>query len=275
MHVSRGRRGFTAVEAVIAIVLFGLVAETLLGLLTASQRLFRSQAERAALQSTVRAGAQLLPAELRGLSGSDLVAIAPDQLTYRATRLTAVACRVTPASVTLRLRLMYAYRSVTPGRDSLLLFVEGNVSRSDDDRWQAVPVTGVPAGAACPDGAAAPAVPAVVPPAAISASPAVPVRGFEVVQLRLYQSGGQYWLGSQSISGGEAQIQPALGPLAADGVRLAYARADGSSTANPADVAFVRLTLRGLTDGAVRAVGGALAVAADSATTSVTLRNAE
>ena len=95
------------------------------------------------------------------------------------------------------------------------------------------------------------------------------------MELRLYQSGGQYWLGSRSVSGGEAQIQPALGPLAPDGLRLAYARADGGATASPAEVAFVRLVLRGLTDGAVRGAGGALAVGRDSLTASVELRNAE
>jgi hypothetical protein len=267
--------GFTVVEAVIAIILFGLVGQTVLGLLTASQRLFRSQAEHAALQGTLRAGALLLPAELRGLSGSDLLAIAPDQLTYRAMRLTGVACQVSPASVTLRQGLMYAYRSLVAGRDSLLLFVEGDLSRSDDDRWLAVPVTGAPAASACPDGSAALTLPAIVPTAAVSISPAVPVRGFEVMQLRLYQSGGQYWLGSRSVSGGEAQVQPALGPLASAGLRLAYARADGSTTANPTEVAFIRLVLQALTDGAVRGVAGALAVAGDSIAASVGLRNAE
>ena len=274
MRVIR-HHGFTVVEAVIAIVLFGLVGQTVLGLLTASQRLFRAQAERAALQGTMRAGALLLPGELRGLSGSDLVAIAPDQLSYRAMRLTAVACRVSPAAVTLRQALMYAYRSIVAGRDSLLLFVEGDLSRSDDDSWQAVPVTGPPSSAACPDGSTAVTLPAIVPPAAVSVSPAVPVRGFEVMQLRLYQSGGQYWLGSRSVSGGESQVQPALGPLAPDGLRLVYTRADGSTTANPAEVAFIRLALRAVTDGAVGGVAGALAVAEDSIAASVELRNAE
>ena len=59
MRVSR-RRGFTVVEAIIAIVLFALVGQTVLGLLTTSQRLFRWQAERAALQATVRAAAVFL-----------------------------------------------------------------------------------------------------------------------------------------------------------------------------------------------------------------------
>ena len=40
-------------------------------------------------------------------------------------------------------------------------------------------------------------------------------------------------------------------------------------------VAFVRLVLRGLTDGAVRGAGGALAVAGDSIAASVELRNAD
>src|SRR6476469_2388979 len=112
-------RGFTVVEAIVAIVLFALVGQTVLRLLTGSQRLFRSQSERAALQATLRAGALLLPGELRELGPGDLLALAPDQLVYRAMRLTGVACRMSLTSVTLRRRLTHAYRSLTPGRDSL------------------------------------------------------------------------------------------------------------------------------------------------------------
>ena len=73
----------------------------------------------------------------------------------------------------------------------------------------------------------------------------------------------------------EAQVQPALGPLASDGLRLVFARADGATTANPAEVAFIRFTLKGLTDGAIGSTGSRLAVLGDSITGSVELRNAE
>jgi hypothetical protein len=273
--MSRRSRGFTIVEAIVAIVLFALVGQTVLRLLTGSQRLFRSQSERAALQATLRASALLLPGELRELGPGDLLALAPDQLVYRAMRLTGVACRMSPTSVTLRRRLTDGYRSLAPGRDSLLLFVEGEVSRQDDDRWDAVAVTGGWSASTCPDGAAGLALPAAVPPAALAAAREVPVRAFEVMQFRLYASGGQYWLGSRSVSGGEAQVQPALGPLAPDGLRLVFARADGSITASPAEVTSIRFTLRGLTDGTVSNAVGSLAVAGDSITGSVALRNAE
>lgn len=268
-------RGFTVVEAIVAIVLFALVGQTVLRLLTGSQRLFRSQSERAALQATLRAGALLLPGELRELGPGDLLALAPDQLVYRAMRLTGVACRMSPTSVTLRRRLTHAYRSLTPGRDSLLLFVEGQLSRQDDDQWLAAGVTGAASASTCPDGGPGLALPAAVPPVALVAAREVPVRAFEVMQLRLYASGGQYWLGSRSVSGGEAQVQPALGPLASDGLRLVFARADGTTTANPAEVTSIRFTLRGLTNGTVSDAAGNLAVAGDSISGNVALRNAQ
>jgi len=114
-----------------------------------------------------------------------------------------------------------------------------------------------------------------VPPAALPIARETPVRAFEVMQLRLYTSGGQYWVGSRSVSAGEAQVQPALGPLASDGLRLVFARADGATTANPAEVAFIRFTLKGLTDGAIGSTGSRLAVLGDSITGDVELRNAE
>src|SRR5512140_1012037 len=85
------RRGFTLVEALLAVVLLAIVGQSILRLLTVSQRLFRAQSERAALQATVRAGATLLPAELRELGPGDIVALAPDQIVYRAMRSAGVA----------------------------------------------------------------------------------------------------------------------------------------------------------------------------------------
>jgi prepilin-type N-terminal cleavage/methylation domain-containing protein len=267
-------RGFTLAELLVAIVLAALVGQSMVRLVTVSQRLFRAQSERAALQATVRAGAMLLPAELRELSGEDLLAIAPDQLVYRAMRLTAVACRISATAVTLRRRLIYAYRSLSPGRDTLLVFA-GSGSGPASDRWLTVPLTGPASAAVCPDGDAAVEWPAVVPPAAVSAAEGIPVRGFEVMQLRLYASTGQYWIGSRSVSGGEAQVQPAIGPLSSNGLEFGFRRLDGTTTTSAAEVAFVDLTVRGQTDGAITGGGGTVAVRADSVVAGVELRNAE
>jgi prepilin-type N-terminal cleavage/methylation domain-containing protein len=271
------RRGFTLVEALLAVVLLAIVGQSILRLLTISQRLFRAQSERAALQAAVRAGASLIPAELRELGPGDIISMAPDAIVYRAMRSTAVACAVTAGAVVLPRELVYGYRSASPGRDSLLLFVEHDPSRSADDSWEALPVTAPPGTGACPDGRTAVVIPTAVPAATLgSVILDAPVRSFEVVQLRLYQSAGQYWLGSQSLSGGESQVQPLLGPLAPDGLRLRFLDAGGLPTAAPAEVRLVSLTVRGVTDGAI-ATGYTTgpAVVAESLAADIELRNAQ
>jgi type II secretory pathway pseudopilin PulG len=276
MRVGPPRGGFTLVEALVAMVLLALVGQTLLRIITVSQRLFRAQGERAALQASLRAGASLLAGELRPAGPGDLLAVLPDEVVYRAPRLTAVACAVGPGSVAVRRRLHYGYRDLVAGRDSLLVFRDNDPATDADDRWEPVAVSGSETPGSCPDGSPARIVPATVPPdlAALSLAD-VPVRAFEVMQLRLYQSGGQYWIGMRSLSGGEAQVQPAVGPLAADGLRLSYRTAAGTLATAPADVRFIGLTIRGVSDGAVVELTGQVAFAADSLAGAVELRNAE
>lgn len=271
------RRGFALVEALLAVVLLAIVAQSMLRLLTVSQRLFRAQSERAALQATIRAGMSLLPAELRELGPDDIVTLAPDQLVYRAMRSTAVACAVTAGSVTLRRGLAYGYRSIAAGRDSVLLFVERDRSSASDDSWEVLPVAGPPGAGICPDGGPATVIPTAVPIATLDAVALdAPVRTFELMQVRLYQSGGQYWLGSRSVSGGEGQVQPVLGPLAADGLRFRFLDAGGLPTTRPAEVRLIGLTIRGVTDGAIAtaASAGPMTVA-ESLGTDIWLRNAQ
>src|SRR5690348_8882916 len=182
-------RGFTLIEALVAVVLLAIVGQSILRLLTVTQRLFRAQSERAALQATVRAGASLLPAELRELGPGDIISLAPDRLVYRAMRSAGAACVVTATDVRLRRDLLYGYRSIAPTRDSLLLFADHDPFTADDDAWEILPVGGPPGPGVCPDGGAAVVVPTIVPAAIVGAVTLdAPIRTFELVEERLYQS---------------------------------------------------------------------------------------
>lgn len=267
-------RGVTLVELLVAIVLLAIVGQTLLRLLTTAQRLFRAQSERAALQATVRAGAAFVSAELRPLDPADLLGIAADRVVYRAPRSTAVACRATRDTIMLRRQPAWGYRSISATRDSLLLFVDGSPAGAEE-RWAVLPVTGPAGSGTCPDGVPALAVPTAVPSATlIGVVLDAPVLTFEVMEVRLYQSGGQYWLGSRSISGGETQVQPALGPLAVNGLGLEPLTADGSPALTPSAVRMVDMLLRGVTDGAVAEGVGSPGVLLDSLTGAAEFRNA-
>ena len=61
----RYRRGFTLVEILVSLVVMVIVTGAIYKMLTSSQRLSRAQAERVSLQSNVRSGALIVPAELR------------------------------------------------------------------------------------------------------------------------------------------------------------------------------------------------------------------
>jgi len=271
------RRGFTLIEALVAVVLLAVVGQSILRLLTITQRLFRAQSEHAALQATVRGGASLLPAELRELGPGDIISLAPDRLVYRAMRSAGAACLVTATVVHLRRDLLYSYRSIAPTRDSLLLFADHDPSTADDDAWEILPVVGPPALGVCPDGGEAVVVPTTLPAATVGAvTPDAPIRTFELMEERLYQSGAQYWLGSRSVSGGEGQVQPVLGPLAADGIRFRFFDAAGAPTSQPSEVRLIGLTVRGVTDGAIvtpTALGPA--VVAESLSADIELRNVQ
>lgn len=273
------RRGFTLIEMLIALVLLAIVGEVLVRLLTGSQRVSRAQSQQVVLQSNVRAGALLVPNELREVSvggpNPDLLVMGRDSITYRALRSAGVACAVTPNRVTLRASLGSGYRAPAPVRDSLLVYVEGDPHSSADDHWSVFPIGGSPGAGSCPDGAPATTLPTLIPPDTVARlALEVPVRTFEVMQLRLYQSSGQYWLGSRGISAGETQIQPVLGPLKPNGFELAYLDASDNPTATVADVRTIDVTIRGVTDGMVSNGAGGLHIAEDSLVSRVRLRNA-
>ena len=277
----RSSRGFTLVELLVALVLLVMVGGSIYQVLVNQQRLSRAQSELVALQTNVRTGALLLGTELRelatGPAGSDILQMGGDSISYRAMRGTVIACQRARTEVRVLASPFYGFRQPQAGRDSLLLFVEGDSTRSTDDRWVALPITSVTGGSTC--GARAATVLAtdidtiVTPLSAIKLD--APARTFEVMQLKLYQSGGQYWLGARSASAGET-IQPVLGPLLANGLALTYLDSTGVVTTNRQRVRTIQIMIRGVTDRTVRtaASAGQLALVRDSLAAQVTLRNA-
>jgi hypothetical protein len=98
-----------------------------------------------------------------------------------------------------------------------------------------------------------------------------PVRIYEIMELRAYQSGGQWWLGARSVSSGEA-IQPLAGPLAGrDGFRLEYLNQFGAATNDPTAVSGIRIVVRG--SGEDLPASGGSAPPQEELITQVALRN--
>ncbi len=286
--VVNGRRGFTLVELVVAMVLALLVGGVVQGHLVLQQRLARAHGERTALQDNVRVAAWVITGELEALGYDevspaaaaatgypvgvrpDLLAVGAGSVTYMAARGSGFTCAVapgTPAEVRVEAGSWSAQRAPR-ATDSLLIYAEGDGSTSSDDVWLRLGIAGS-APATCPDGTAALAivvgVPAGLAPAALlGVTAGAPVRLVETMELRHYASGGHWWLGMRSVSTGEA-VTPLAGPLAdsatgARGLALDFLDAAGTATSDPAAVRAIDVGLLGTTDGPVhrRHVGPAV-----------------
>ena len=272
------RRGQTLAELMVALVLTGLVGTALIRCLLIIRRAADAQVESAGMETALRSAALLGGAELRELGGDslapDILQFAAESLTYRATRGSGVACRITPTAVVLDGTLQAGYRQPQAGRDSLQLFVEGDPLSRRDDAWLRLPILSV-ATDSCRGGPAL-ALGTVVD-SALVASDAIdslaPVRLYEIMQLKLYTSAGVRWLGARSVSAGES-IQPLLGPLASAGFSLTGLDSTGSPETRPASIRSLRIMLRGVPAHATHWGGMAPALLrGDSLELVLTLRN--
>lgn len=266
------RRGVTLPELLVALVLFGVVALAVVGLMRHTLEGYRSTVQRIDRRQNLRIAAAFLPAELRELDATDgdLVMMQPTAVTLRAARQLAVLCREQPAapagSVSLVVddALRYGLRDFDPSSDSVWI-LEGGV----EDRW-------VPGGlrargaVPCANGRAGVRLDVALPATAGFAI-GTPVLGFETVAYRLYRSSedGRWYIGQQS--GGS--LQPLLGPVTSDGLALAYLDSSGVATGDPARVGLVDVRVRAATVEPIRDGTGRLTKPVDSLVTLVALRN--
>jgi prepilin-type N-terminal cleavage/methylation domain-containing protein len=280
----RNHRGFTLVEVLVAMVVMLAVTGAIYKLLTTSQRLSHAQAARTDLQSNERAASLVVPSELRELNtvagGSDaendIIAMQATSIKYRAMRGLGFVCQATVGEIRFRQSAWSGYRPPQLPRDTAYVFFQTDPSIGSDGTWTKATITGVPTGNTCPDGTAAYTL--TISPT-LAAAPAVgaPVRLFEVMELGLYANGGKSWLGARSVSGGEAALQPLLGPLQdATGFSLKYYDLTGVETGDRKSVRSIRLTVQGITSDRVSTGGGSSVVGfvGDSVVSQVTLRNA-
>lgn len=279
-------RGFTLTELVVALVIFAIVAGAISKFALNSQRLSQAQIEIIAMQSNLRIGTLVVPTELRELAangtGSDILAMASTSITFRAMRGVGFMCQISPTEIRLfdtGSIPFYGTRAIVAGRDSVIVFVENDPDDSLDDAWLVLQPTAVDVASSCGVDAAVRLTfndfSGLLTNGMADLQVGGPVRSFEVMQLGQMTSGGATWLGTRSVSGGQTNLQPVLGPLQVNGLRLEYFTGVGAATTAPTAVRQIRITLRALTQRAVsRNMGDAPAFLQDSLITTVTLRNA-
>jgi prepilin-type N-terminal cleavage/methylation domain-containing protein len=294
IQMSRGRRGFTMIEVLVALVLLGIVSAALYRVLANNQRLYMAQTQRIDLSQNIRAASTILPAEFRELDAfeGDITAMSATSISIRAMRWVGFACN-TPvlggalSSVSVIVRggapgqpLFFGSRAIDNAKDQILIYYDGDKNSRLDDFWATATITAAPNGQNCDDGTNGQRLllninllglganlPGAIPLGA-------PVRGWEPVTYQLYRAAGDtsWYVGFQPAG---QTMQPLIGPvLAGNGLQFQYFDANGAVTAIRTQVARIDITVRARTTGAVRAGGqAAAATIVDSVVTSVALRN--
>src|SRR6266540_6789910 len=162
----RGRRGFTMVELLIALVLLGLVSAALYRVLANNQRLYMAQTQRIDLSQNIRAAGSILPSEFRELDASegDITAMSATSISLRAMRWLGFACN-TPllggalGAVSVIVRggapgqpLFFGARAPDNSKDGVLIYYDGDKNSRLDDFWATATITSAPNGQNCDDG---------------------------------------------------------------------------------------------------------------------------
>jgi len=315
------RRGFTLVELLIGLILMLAVGGVAYQLLINTQRVSRSQTQHISMQDNGRSGALIIANELReqgydqitaaGLvsintlmpgnalvvgTNSDLRAIGPDSLTYRAVRGLGYVCGLTAGAggagdvvvynngIATDLRNWQAYRTLAT-TDSVMLFIENDATTAADDIWLTVGLTAVPDPQLCADGTQGLRLKISIPGLlAINAATAFaqmpignPVRAFELMQLRSYTSSGKTWLGMRSrpLTLGTT-IEPVVGPLSGTATGLAFTFRDASNAVTTVrdNVRSVEISVQPMSDEMTRTTGRYAKMDSLTMTTRVALRNA-
>jgi prepilin-type N-terminal cleavage/methylation domain-containing protein len=279
------RRGFTLAEIMVALTIMLIVSGAIYKMLVSTQRLSRDQAERVNLQSNVRIGSLAVLNDLRELgtfSGgtgdqNDILAIAPSAISYRAMRGAGFICEPpTATQVRINRSGFSGFRDPQPGRDAFYVFIDGDPNTDLDDSWLPVAIGAVSTATACP-GILGEGITLTTPNTAalVGLANGTPIRFYEVMELKLHQVDGKSWLGARSISAGE-DVQPVLGPLVdGNGLQFDYLNAAGAATADLTAIKSIRVTIRGISDGSVRAgLDGGSTYAQEELITQVALRNA-
>jgi prepilin-type N-terminal cleavage/methylation domain-containing protein len=291
--MSRGRRGFTMIELLVALVLLGLVSAALYRVLVNNQRLYMAQTQRIDLSQNIRAAGSILPAEFRELDASegDITAMSATSISMRAMRWLGFACN-TPAlgvalnSVSVIVRggapgqpLFFGARAIDNSKDSVLIYYDGDPTSRVDDFWAVAGITATPNGQNCNDGTNGQRLLLSInllglgPNVANAIPLGAPMRGYERVVYQLYQPAGDtsWYVGFQPAN---QTMQPLIGPVLSNGLTFQYFDVNGNVTAVRSQVARIDITVRARTTGAVRAGGqAAAATIVDSVVTSVALRN--
>ena len=262
------RRGFTLVELMIVAVVGAMVVGATYQIMLSSQRALTIQTAQVQGQQTVRAGLDILFAELRELSRAegDILTMGPDRIEVRAMRAFGLVCGVDPSGSPVRVQKIGQFFAAG---DSIMVFADNRVEIASDDTILSGRVASIDTTQTCSGGDVAQSltVPALVSAFATdTVRIGAPVRGFTIYTYGLYSLEGDFYLARRS---GTTTAAPLVGPLSSNGVSFIYTDSLGNVTTDPRAVSQIEVTLR--SESRVRDMQGR--IVKDSLTTAIFLRN--
>jgi prepilin-type N-terminal cleavage/methylation domain-containing protein len=161
-----GRAGFTLVELMVSLVMFGIVSGIIIGMIRAQQRFYRGATEVIDVRSQLRQAAAVMPLDLRSVStvsqvapasspyqpsvlGSDIAYMNDREIGFRATYGSGVVCKVsgmvvTTTPLTLVSGAVMTSWSTDPAiNDTIFIFDPGALSGAVDDQWRPYSIAGI------------------------------------------------------------------------------------------------------------------------------------
>lgn len=301
--------GFTLLEMLIVVVLFGLVLGGLMTVIRRQQAFYRSAGEMMEVRSQADQAFGILARDLRTISsvGGDIFAMTDTSITFRSQLGSSVMCFkstdrvvVPPVDRLLKRHRLTVWREEPVVGDEVLVFDEGALTNETDDTWRTHSVTGKfseinGTAGACP--AATGFVTAadtgkswrftVSPNLSSTIVQGAPIRFGRKAKYALYQAAdAQWYVGYQDSTGsGWSARAPVSGPYrsysataGASGLNFVYVDAAGnildpSVAGNRALVSRIDLTIRGITRNVVDIAGKEREQFVDSLAVSVDIRN--
>ena len=271
--------GFSLAELLIFLVVALVVITGVYQLLIGQNRLYIKQRELQDVRATLRASANLLAFEFRQASPAlgDLYFITPDSFAVRSLRGSGTICGLLSSQPRFGLwRTSGEFNATTA--DSAMIFAAG-IDDPSDDKWKIVRIQKIwdPVGGGIPfcEWSNSPPTDIVVTVRgdADSVQVGAPFRAFRRAQYGSFLQDGRWWLGRRSGSaGGYELLAGPLRPPSDSGLVFIYYDASGVQTADPAEVRFVDIVLRGESLRRVPQPGAAPAVQGDTLTIRVSLR---
>jgi len=234
-------RGFSLVELLVSMVLLAVVTGSVTAVTLSAVRTADRSRERARQEGMLREVAAVVEREVGDMAPArDIGGFSAESVTYRAGRGSGYTCGIEGSMVVVRDADYRAWRLPDPVRDSLLVLLPAD-SVSGPMHWVTSPLLATPTRGHCRDGS--PGLRLALPPDLLARASVsdLPVRVFEWMRIRLYESGGAWWVGARSLRLGDV-IQPIAGPLAVRGLSLGWL--DGAANvAVPADAQLLELRL--------------------------------